>query len=126
VSTSDLPEVTLVANQSQANLHGTSSSSKLVYGYEWWIATGDVSVIRGILPVSWAVWCAMASWKDVVGALKWKGKTFCKRFDFVNQSLLLTDSEKNRGIRGFSSIWGCEVEMWFGTNDLIAQNSEGP
>jgi len=123
ISTTDVPEVTLVANQSQANLQGNSTASKLVFNYEWWISTGDVNVIRGILPVTWAIWCAMANWKNVLPLLKWSGQPFVKRYDFITGSVLLTDSEKNRGIRGFSSIWGCEVEMWFKTDDLITQNS---
>ncbi len=122
VSSSDLPEVMLVAAASQANLQGNSSSSKLVFNYEWWISTGDMSVIRGILPVTWAIYCAMANWKNVVAPLTWNGATFAKRYDFTNGSVLLTDGDKNRGIRGFSSVWACEVEMWFKTSDLILQN----
>jgi len=122
ISTTDVPEVMLVAAASQANLQGTSSSSKLVFNYEWWISTGDMSVIRGILPVTWAIFCAMANWKNVLGPLQWNGKTFCKRYDFTNGSVILTDGDKNRGIRGFSSVWACEVEMWFTTSDLILQN----
>lgn len=124
ISTSDLPEVTLIAASNQANLQANSSSSKLVYGYEWWIATGDVNVVRGILPVAWAVYCAMSGWSDIIPILTWKNLPFVKRFDFTNQSILLTDSDKNRGVRGFSFIWGCEVEMWFKSDDLKAQNQE--
>jgi len=122
VSDGDLPEVTLVVSQGSGNIHCTSSTSDFRITFEWWIATGDVNVVRNILPVMWAIYCAMCGWQKAINDMTWQGKSFTKLANVGQASIGLTDLEKNRGIRGFSSIWSCEVYAQFATSDCIAQN----
>lgn len=122
VSSADLPEMILVVTQLTGRLRATSSSSSVLMKLEWLLSTGDINATRGILPLLWAIFAALANWPATSESMTWAGKTFVKRIDLVDATVGLTDSEKNRGVRGFSSIWACEVEMFWGTTDVIADS----
>lgn len=122
VSDADLPELVLVATATSGNMHETSSSSRINVQYEWLIATGDMSVVNALLPVTWYLWAAMANWREQLGALRWPAAAtdgFVKRTQFLSANTGLTDSQRNRGIVGWSSVWAIEVEMHFATSDLV-------
>lgn len=124
VSDADLPELVLVSTGSGGNLLQTSSTSMITRQYEWLLATGDMSVVNRLLPVEWALYAAMADWPSVLGALRWPSddtvEGFVKRAQLLSVNSGLTDSERNRGIVGWSSSWAIEVEMHFRTSDLRA------
>jgi hypothetical protein len=119
-SEGDLPELVLVSTGCDGNLNQTSCSSMFTRRYEWLLATGDLSVVNRLLPLEFALFCAMSDWPAVVNALQWNGKPFCKRTGLTNVNNGLTDPERNRGIRGWSAIWSLEVEMHFMTSELVA------
>ncbi len=125
VSQADLPELVLVATSGQPNLRSTSSSSMTIRSYDWLVSTGDMSVSNKLLPVEWALFCAMANWPAILGALTWQGKSFIKRANFTGVSTGFSDPERNRGIAGWSSIWSVEVEMHFSTSDMLTANQAG-
>lgn len=125
VAAADLPEVVLVSESLSTNLHATSSSSMMTRNYTWLISTGDLRMNELLYPVEWALICAMANWKQVLGALKWKGAHFIKQHDMTAASEGESDSTRNRGIIGWSSSWRCTVQMYFKTNDLIGELSDG-
>lgn len=118
VGEADLPELVLVSTGSSGNIHQTSCSSMFTRTYEWIIATGDASVINVLLPLEFILFAAMTNWQSVLGPLTWQGLSFVKRANLLNINNGLTDSERNRGIVGWSAIWGIEVEMHFETRDL--------
>lgn len=119
ISTSDLPELILVSTGMSANLHQTSTSSSCTRNYEWIIATGDLIIVNTLLPVEWALFAAMANWKTIISSLQWNGHSFVKRANMTSVDNGLTDPERNRGIRGWSALWRCEVEMHFSTQEVI-------
>lgn len=125
VSEADLPELVLVASGSSCNLHDTSSSSRITRNYEWIISTGDLRINNKLLPVEWAIFCAMLDWPTVLASLQWQGAGFIKRTAVTDISTGQSDAERNRGIAGWSSIWGIEVEMHFQTSLLRQVNTLG-
>lgn len=123
VSDADLPELAFNVTTLEGKIRGTSSGSSAKLGFDWVVATGDVNVQRGILPVMFAVYAAMTPWvtslTPEVQPFTWRGKSFIKRVDLVQANVGLTDPERNRGIRGWSSVWAAEVEMYFQTSDIV-------
>ena len=108
-----------------AQIRATSSGSYATMNLEWWLSTGDTSVHRTVLPVMWAVFAAMTPWPAIAPTLvSWKDKPFIKKVDLMSANLGLADRERNRGIVGWSAIWGCEVQLGFATRDVIDSNSE--
>lgn len=118
VSNADFPELALVINRVNGNIGQTSSSSGLQVQFDWWISTGDPRVTQGIGKVLWAVYCAMTPWVNTALTLTWKNQTFVKNVTLLDASLGFSDPEKNRGIEGWSAVWGCTVDMYFKTDDL--------
>lgn len=121
----DLPELVLVPTTAEVNLHSTSSSSRVVRQYQWLLSTGDLRLTYRLEPVAFALLCAMSDWRTTIGTLTWNNASFVKRVDMLSATIGMSDSEKNRGIRGWSCVWDGEVEMHFKTTDLQAYNVIG-
>lgn len=123
ISNADLPELVLVPVSGTAAIRANSSSSKITMRFEWWLSTGQQGITNAILPLTFAVYAAMVPWPSYVAgernALKWRGQSFIKKVDLLEAQFGLTRSEQNRGIGGWGSVWGTEIEMWFRTSDLI-------
>jgi hypothetical protein len=116
----DLPEVRLTCTGGSAQIQRTSSSGSITKRFEVQIATGDqrLEYDAGVLAVEWEVLKAMHGWRAVLGALIWEDKAFVKTCKLLDVRVGVTDTDLNRGIKGWSAVWACEVEMWFATADL--------
>jgi len=124
VSTGDLPEVILAPTGGIANLHAATNYSRIAKTYDWLISTGDLRIKEGgLFPIEFALMRAMCNWKTPLSALTWNGNTFVKRCDLTDVSEGQSDTERNRGIKGWSALWSCEVEMYFNTSDLQDEGS---
>lgn len=115
----DLPELVLLPDTGTVAMHNTSSSSRVIRQYVWKLNTGDYRLVRRLHPVEWMLACAMTGWKAELGRLTWKGQSFVTRSDIISVAAGESDNMRNDGIRGWSAIWRCEVEMHFRTNDMI-------
>ena len=115
----DLIEVVIAQTNVTANLFISSSGSMCTRQYNILVSTGDWRYTRYLAQVEWDVYTATMLWKERLGALTWKGKTFVKRANIVGASSGAADPERNRGIKGWSGVWTVEVEMHFSSNDLL-------
>jgi len=109
----DLPEIVLVSEGGSANTHASSCHAKLVRQYAWMVSTGDFRINRLLYQAEWAVFSAMINYTSALSALTWFDEHFVKRTDLLDITEGVSDAEKNRGIQGWSSVWRCEVEMFF-------------
>ncbi len=127
ISNADTPELVLVPTSTTIQMHSTSSTSAAIRQFEWWLSTGSMSVTSRLLPFEFALFTAMLRWKEEIASLRWPTGApygFAKRMDVVSVVGGFADTEKNRGIAGWSSIWACEIEMHFPTDTLIAYTNE--
>lgn len=115
----DLPEVVLMQTTVNANLYQSSSGSMCTRQYSILISTGDWRVNAFLSQVEWDVFTALMLWKERLGALQWRSKTFVKRANIVGASSGASDPERNRNIKGWSAVWTVEVEMHFTSQDLL-------
>lgn len=122
VQPADLPEVMLVTDgTAQANLHASSCHTMVVRRYAFIVSTGDFRMHDFLNQVEWALFCALCRWKEVLAALQYNGQGFVKKCDLTEVSEGESDSERNRNIKGWSTIWRCEVTMYFPTANLITE-----
>jgi hypothetical protein len=122
VLNADFPEIVLqVAGITGGNMHQTSSTSMVRRRYTFTISTGDFRLHPKLHQIEWGLFCAMADWKRVMGELVWNGQNFVKRCDLGDVSEGFVNPEKNRGIRGWSAVWACDLEMHFKTSDLKSE-----
>jgi hypothetical protein len=119
VQVADLPELLLVPEGIASMTYYTSSChSRVLRRYAWMYSTGDLRVNHLLNPVTWELVCAMSRAPDVLPALKWRDKNFVKRLDVLDSAEGVVDPERNRNIRGWSSVFRLEVEMFFENEDL--------
>lgn len=124
IQDADLPELILLATGGTIAMHNTSNTSMMTRRYSWLLTTGDMRVHYRLLPIEWLLFEALHNWNVVLTALEWpegSGRNFVKRCDVLDVTEGLSDPERNRGIRGWSTIWACDVEMWFKTSDVVQE-----
>ena len=117
VSTADLPEMRLLIPSFKPWPFRTSNSTTMTVTYQFQIASGDWQY-KTVLNITWELILAMMTWHDVLGELEWMGVKYNKIMTMKDGSLVITQSDLNRGIKGWATLWACETEMWFGTNSL--------
>lgn len=122
IGEADLPELILIASQLNGKIRGTSSGSSALMQFQWVLSTGETALVTRCLPIVWAVYAAMVPWPQTALQILWREKPFIKRVDLLDATFGLTDAERNRGLRGWSSVWSCEVEMYFQSTDVIETN----
>lgn len=119
IASADVPEFAITFDAGNINLFDTSSSSKVVAQYRMIINTGDFRVNEYAQLITWIVICNLRLWKTHLGALTWKDATFVKRVHILNLATGQSDPERNRQIKGWTSIFTVEVEMHFKTTNLV-------
>lgn len=121
LSSADCPELTLVTGGMDTVIFATSSTSYIERTYTWLLSTGKFNVTT-LLDVTWAVFLAMNDWVTELNAddMTFAGKKFVTRLTMLASTEGKSDPLANRGLDGWSSIWGCRVRMDFSTADLQA------
>lgn len=119
VADSDLPELTLIPEgTSDVNLGCTSSTSKIKRRYSFICVTGDYRLAYRLLPLEWFIFASMTGWRETLTALQWHGTPYVKTANLVSLVDGETDSRRVKGLKGWTAIWSCEVEMHFTTAHL--------
>jgi len=115
----DYPEVRITTLSSEPHLCRTSNGSSLKKTFAIQVLSGDQRVDAVDFPLEWIIYSALNRRYDTLADLTWKGKQFVK----VLRALNITDNfamgdATHPAIRGWVSVWACEIEMWFQTTDL--------
>jgi hypothetical protein len=119
VSTASLPQVRVIATGLEPHIRRTTSGSSLNIIWEIQIASGDQRFAT-VFDVSWAIYRAMTGWADHIMTLEYGGETFVTLARPLKVKTELGSPEADRGIKGWSSVWAGEVQLWFNTTLLTA------
>lgn len=124
VLAADLPELFLVPTSlagNDTNLHDSSASSRVCMTFHWLLNSGDLRTNAYVMPIGWAIVCAMAGWQNFGNytALTWQGKSFVKKVDVRGGSVGYHDLWRKQGITGWTFLSEVEVTMSFATSDMI-------
>ncbi len=119
IATADLPELAIVPQTSNGNLHFTSNASELSVDFQFILNTGDYRYSANVAPLQWLLVCKIAAWKSFLYALTWKGKGFVKAVDFTQGQVGESDPNRNRSIRGWTVLITCRIRCVFNTADMV-------
>lgn len=122
IAAADVPELILVPTDGVANLGQTSSSSMVEKQYQWMITTGEMAT-ESVNALEWFIFTTHTNWSTVMGALTYDGQSFVKRVALSSSRTGFQDRDRNRGVKGWSSLWTVHVEMHFKTSSLRAELS---
>lgn len=122
IGPADLPEVRIVPAIIDANPYSDSETTSLRVHLAVQVATGHQEISR-LLKIQWAVFCSLLNWDTVLETLTWNGLPFVSACRLHENKDSLHNDELNRGIKGWSSIWQCEIDCHWKTATL--RNWEG-
>lgn len=118
ISSNDTPELRLTSVGSTPHLQRTSSSTSIAKRFRVEVSTGDQRFDAGLYAIEWEVNRAMLGWESVLTALTWQSQQYVKSSKIISTTDGKTERDLERGIRGWASVWECEIEMWFRTSDM--------
>jgi len=118
ISDADLPELRVVPVSSSFHLQRTSNSSTILSRWRIQVSTGDQRVDAGLYALEWEIYRALKDWISTIMALTWNSKTYVKLARPLSAQHGVSMADLQRGIKGWSSIFEFEAEMWFTTSDL--------
>ena len=119
VGESDLPELRLLPVSSTPHTQRTSNTSSIIKRFRIEISTGDQRVDMGLFIIEWEIFRALANWAPTLQALTWEGKKYVVLARPTAEKDGFSQKDLARGIKSWSSVWECEIELWFTTTDLI-------
>ena len=117
ISTSDLPEIRLVPVGGSSSQGISSSQDRLIKRFRIDISSGTQDVSE-LFELEWRLFCALSPWQEVLYGLTLNGCKFVIACRGLSIREGITQSDLNRGIRGWSSMWECEIEMFFNKSSL--------
>lgn len=123
ISAADLPELILVPSDGVFNFRNTSSTTMMSKNYEWLLSTGEIKLAGKLNIVEWMLFTTHLNWPQKFSNIKFIGENFVKRLQIISSRTGLADAERNRGVKGWSSIWRLQIDMYFKTSDLLLENT---
>jgi hypothetical protein len=118
----DFPEVRIIIRSSAPGEKASSSSCFDRQTFEIQVSSGDQRFDAAYFPVKWSVFRAMnAARRDLlalIDGLTWNGRSFVLNIRPTGVSEGVSDSDQNRGIKGWYGAWACDVEMQFALADM--------
>lgn len=121
VSTDDVPELRIVPVNGSMGLDVTNEEYGIKQDWEIQVSTGDQRVDAMLFPIQWEIMRALATWPDVLNALKWNNKEFILNMEVSRVSAGVSDRDLNRGIKGWSLLLTCSVSMYFAADDMSTE-----
>jgi len=119
VSSADMPEVRIVITSSTPGPNNTSCSHRDTVKWEIQISTGDKRMTSMLFPLRWVIFRAMADASRVLlQTVDWHGEKFVKTCRPASVSDGRSQSDLNRGIVGWASLWAIETDLWFSTSSV--------
>jgi hypothetical protein len=109
--TSDFPEIVLISDRADANLHASNTHVSFMREYAWVINVAEYKIALDLLSVEWALFAAMRNWEKTVRDLTWNGETFVIHANLTSLRETDRDITQRRGMRGWAAVWTCMVEM---------------
>jgi hypothetical protein len=119
-SSADRPQLRLISTGGVNHLHRTSNGSSFVRKLEIQVNSGTQKLSE-LFTLEWLLYRALAPWPDGARTLLWNEKPFVKTIKPTSVDTGVMQSEQNRTIKDWSSLWAVECELWFTTSDLYPE-----
>lgn len=111
VTTADIPELILVDEGGNTNLHASSSGMMYKQSLGIYVSTGDWRYGTIASKLNWYILCNLQVWQTTLGALTWRGEKFVKNIELVPIQIGESNPERNRNLNGFNLVWRIVFEL---------------
>jgi hypothetical protein len=112
IAPADTPEVCVRRIGTKPNLYLDSTEAMVTMRFAILVSTGRFTQ-RILDEVEWAIFEAMKDWRTHLESLTWGGTTFVRSCLSLETGSTLDDNLLNRGMRGWSARWHCQVVCVF-------------
>lgn len=127
IQTADLPELIFSFDGARSiSLYASSSSSSLIAEYSFLLSTDGYCLSTSTFPITWGLIESLAKVHSSILSLEWNSQPFVKRIDILNMVSGLSDTNAQRNMKGWTSLFKFEVLMHVKTSDLIANATPTP
>lgn len=119
----DLPEIIVVPSNASQESMGTSGTGYLWMSFQFLVSTGTKNI--GLVSrLQWEIYRLIQTFMANVDRCTYHGNPFvaCVRMESGVQAI--SDAARNRGIGGWSALWGVSVQMDFPNNEIIYELTE--
>ena len=123
IQSSDVPELILVDEGGLLNIHANSSGGSYLQSLAIITSTGDYRYGAIASKINWYIWCNIANWTAVLGALTWNGEQFVKNIQAVPIQIGESNPERNRNIKGWNIVWRFQLELRISKANLVYTES---
>ena len=115
ISEADIPEVRVIVTGSAPHPKRTSSSHSDTVTLEIQVSSGDQRFSAMHNPLRWILFRALRNIEDELRRrCFWNGENPVKLAKPTQVRDGVSQSDLDRGIKGWSAMWTCEIELWFG------------
>lgn len=122
ISEGDLPEFRILPSGGTPRVGRDSSSTSWQQRFEYQLATGTTDAEALMMPLTFALLCAWASWHPMFGQLTWEGRPFVQLAQAMEATQGVAIENQNRGIIGWATMWQVQVDIWLPTERLKTYN----
>ena len=123
LTTSDTPELLLMASSTSGQVMFSSSSTNFKQTFSWRITTGDQRPGHIAYPVSFALLCCITElcYGNLLRGLAWRENPFVlsTELDEIAHDI---DGEGERGVKGYATLFSMTCELQFPRNSLLEFN----
>lgn len=125
VAGADMPQVMLVDEGGNTNLHSNSSGSQYVQNLSLYASSGDLrySIISNI---NWAILCNLGKWRTLLSGITWNGESIVKDIALI-PIIMGADATINVNqpttIKGWTSIWRLQITLRISNVNLVYTES---
>lgn len=118
-TTADVPELMLIDEGGNLNLHANSSGAKYIQNLSMYVSTGDFRYGRYASCINWFIACNLGSWRSELTSITWCGIPVVKNIDIIPVQIGESNPERTRMPNGWSCIWRLNIELRIPSENLI-------
>lgn len=121
----DYPEIQIIRLGGTPVINFSSSTNGYTITYRLIINTGDLRIVKWLLPIDFAIFAALATAvsANVFRDLTWRSQKYVKNVSASSSTIGISDPNKNRGINGWSDVYDFRFETYFARADLATLNN---
>lgn len=113
----DVPELQLVDEGGTFNVSANSSGCSYLMNMSIIVSTGDYRLPIASA-INWYIMVNFGKWGEVLAGTTWKGLPFIKNVQPIPIQIGESNPERNRNIKGWTTIWRMQLELRFPHTNL--------
>lgn len=119
----DLPEIVIVPSNASQESMGTSGTGFLWMSFQFFLSTGTKNA--GLVSrLQWEIFRVIQTFMANTDICQYHGNNFVSCVKMESGAQAISDAARNRGIGGWSALWGVSVQMVFPNDEIIFELTE--